>query len=233
MKMKIAIIDDEKTEREYLHRILEPWAMSCREPVEIKTYSDAKSFLFDWSEEKDFDILLLDIEMPGINGIDTAKTVRRDGATVQIIFITGFYEYFSDGFDVSALHYLIKPVSDEKLYSVLDRAVTNLNRTARAVLLTTHEGDFKIPVSDIVYAEADNVYINVHTEKTVYRVRTTLSLFAAQLDDTFCKVHRSFIVSLRHISSISRSFVTMRTGKVIPISRGTSAKIREALIKYL
>ena len=114
MKLKICICDDDEEQRTYLTDIACSWAKSNRHLTELKQYADAKSFLFDYPEEKDFDILLLDIEMPGMNGIELAKTISRENAAVQIIFITGYYEYFGDGFDVSALHYLIKPVDDGK-----------------------------------------------------------------------------------------------------------------------
>ena len=122
MKLKMAIIDDEQQQIDYLSGVVSAWANKSRHIADIKCYFSAKSFLFDYAEEKDFDILLLDIEMPELNGIELAKAVRRENSTVQIIFITGYYEYFSDGFDVSALHYLIKPADERKLLPVLERA---------------------------------------------------------------------------------------------------------------
>ena len=123
MKYKIAICDDEVEQRKYLLEIVTAWARKNCHLVEVKQYRKAEDFLFDYEEEKDFDILLLDIEMSEVTGIELAKVVRKDNLAVQIIFVTGFYEYFSDGFDVSALHYLIKPVDERKLCPVLDKAV--------------------------------------------------------------------------------------------------------------
>ena len=139
--------------------------------------------MFDYAEEKDFDILLLDIEMPGINGIELAKTVRKDNSTVQIIFVTGYYDYFSDGFDVSALHYLIKPVNERKLCPVLDKAADNLSYRQRSVLITTADADIKVSLADITYVESENVHIIVHTVNGNYRTRISLAKFAEQLDD--------------------------------------------------
>ena len=87
MKLKISICDDEAEQRAYLADLVFSWAKRNRHLTEIRQYADAKSFLFDYSEEKDFDILLLDIEMPGMNGIELAKAVRRENAAVQIVFI--------------------------------------------------------------------------------------------------------------------------------------------------
>lgn len=233
MNLKIAICDDDASQRAYLIDILTPWSKKNRHLIELKEYPGAKSFLFDYAQEKDFDILLLDIEMPEINGIEIAKTVRKENSAVQIIFVTGFYEYFSDGFDVSALHYLIKPVDGGKLYPVLDKAVANLSYRQRSVLLSTAEGDIKVPLTDILYLESENVYVNVHTEHDVYKSRITLSKLSEQLDDTFFKVHRSYIAGLKHVKKITRNEITMINGAELPLSRGTYDAVHAALIKYL
>ncbi len=233
MKLKIAICDDAQDQIEYISGVASAWAGKNRHVVEVKRYSSAKAFLFDYSAEKDFDILLLDIEMPEMTGVALAKAVRRENATVQIVFITGYYEYFSDGFDVSALHYLIKPVDAEKLFPVLDRAVNNLQYRQRAVLVTSPDGDVKVSLADICYVESENVHVAVHTVSGVYRSRIALAKFAEQLDETFIKVHRSYIVGLKYIKKISRNDITMLNGDVLPISRGLYDAIHAALIKYL
>lgn len=233
MKLKISICDDDAEQRTYLADIVFSWAKRNRHLTELKQYTDAKSFLFDYSEEKDFDILLLDIEMPGMNGIELAKAVRGENAAVQIVFITGYYEYFGDGFDVSALHYLIKPVDEGKLCAVLDKAVEHLVYRQRSVLLSTSEGDIKVSLADILYVEAQNVYVVIHTLHGSYRTRMSLGKFSEQLDETFFKVHRSFVAGLKYIKKITRTDITMINGETIPISRGLYEEVHAALIKYL
>lgn len=233
MKLKIAICDDDSAQRAYLFETVSAWAKKNRHLAETRQYGDAKAFLFDYSEEKDFDILLLDVEMPGMSGTELARAVRRENRTVQIIFITGYYEYFSDGFDVSALHYLIKPVDAAKLNPVLDRAVGNLAYRERSVLVATSDGDIKVSLADIQYIEAENVYVIVHTVHGNYRMRMALGKFAAQLDETFFKVHRSFVVGLKYIKKVTRTDITMANGDMVPISRGMYDAVHAALIKYL
>ncbi|MCM1118940.1 MAG: LytTR family DNA-binding domain-containing protein [bacterium] len=233
MKLKIAICDDDADQRAYLADVTGLWAKRNRHLTELRQYADADAFLFDYCEEKDYDILLLDIEMPGMNGIELARAVRRESSAVQIIFITGYYEYFSDGFDVSALHYLIKPADEHKLCAVLDRAAENLSYRQRSVLLSTSEGDIKVSLADILYLEAQNVYVVVHTTRGNYRVRTALGKFSEQLDDTFFKVHRSFVVSLKYIRKITRADIAMTNGDTVPVSRGLYDTVHQALIRYL
>ena len=233
MKLKIAVCDDDNSQRCYLAEIILAWANKKCHLVELKQYVDAKAFLFDFAEEKDFDILLLDVEMPEISGVELARKIRCENQVVQIIFVTGFYEYFGDGFDVSALHYLIKPVDAIKLEPVLDRAVDGMALRKRSVLVVTQEGSIKIPLADILYAEAERVYVVVHTMQRNYRTRITLSKFCAELDDTFFKIHRSFVMGLMHIKMITKTGVTMINGDLLPISRGMYDKVHAALIKYL
>lgn len=233
MRYKIGICDDDASQREFLAEIVAAWARKGHRLAEVRQYSDARAFLFEYAEEKDFDILLLDIEMPEVSGIELAKTVRRDNTAVQIVFVTGYYEYFSDGFDVSALHYLVKPVDAGKLMPVLDRAAGNLSYRQRCVLVSTPDAEVKLPLGDIVYVEAENVYVLVHTVRATYRTRSTLAKFTGQLDETFYKVHRSYVVSLRYIMKITRSSITVTGGDQIPISRGMYDQVHAALVRYL
>ena len=140
MKLKIAVCDDEQKQIEYLSSVGSAWISQKCHVAEIRTYTSAKSFLFDYSEEKDFDILLLDIEMPDMNGMELAKRVREGNHRVQIVFITGYPDFMSEGFEVEALHYLMKPVKKEKLFAVLDKAVENLGRKEESLVLETENG---------------------------------------------------------------------------------------------
>ena len=233
MQLKIAICDDCGEQAEYLAELVRAWAKKVRAATDIRTFPSAEAFLFSYAEEKDYDILLLDVEMPGMSGVELAREVRRENAAVQMVFVTGYYEYFSDGFDVSALHYLIKPANADKLFPVLDRAVQNIGRGQRSVLVETAEETVRIPLAEIMYAEAENVYVCVHTKEGAYRIRQSLAKFAGQLDDTFFRVHRSYIVGLGHIRRISRTEIILTDGARIPISRGMYPAVHEALIRVL
>lgn len=233
MKLSIAICDDEPKQIEYLKTMVAVWAEKTRHLAEIKTFPSAEAFLFEYSENKSFDILLLDIEMGKMSGVELAKQVRAGNNIVQLIFVTGYYEYFSDGFDVSALHYLIKPATREKLYPVLDKAVSNLSYRERSLLLATAEGDVRIPLADIKFIEADRMYLNVHTTTGIYRSRMTLVQLSSLLDDTFFKVHRSYIVNLKYIRKITRTEITIDGDTTVPVSRGMYDEVHAALIRYL
>ena len=171
--------------------------------------------------------------MKNMNGIELAKRIRKDNNRAEIIFITSHFEFVGEGYEVDALHYLIKPADAAKLTPVLDKAVGNLTTRMRSVLLSTSEGDVKISLADILYAEAENVYLNIHATHGDYRTRMTLGKFFEELDDTFFKAHRSFIVNLKYIKQITRTDVTMTNGAIVPLSRGVYHDIHAALVKYL
>lgn len=233
MKLKIAVCDDDALQRGYLSEVAAAWAKRNRHMAEIRQYAEPKAFLFDYSEEKDFDILLLDIEMPEMNGIELAKRIRGESTAAQIIFITGYYEYFGEGFDVSALHYLLKPVDEGKLCPVLDRAAGNLASRQRCILIAGPEFSVKVALADILYAESENVYIVVHAVGGNYRTRMALNSFSKELDETFFKVHRSYVVNLKYIKKITRTDIVMANGDIVPVSRGLYGEVHAALIKYL
>ena len=130
---KIAICDDSQADADYIATLVKEWAKD--RIVKIRTYPSAEAFMFNYAEEKDYDILLLDIEMGKemgkMDGVTMAKAIRKDNESVQIVFITGYSEYIADGYDVAALHYLIKPVKKEQLWSVLDRATERLKKNEK------------------------------------------------------------------------------------------------------
>ena len=132
MTYKAAVCDDSAADRQYLSDLVRQWAKSAGHTVTIAEFPSAESFLFHYAEEKDFDILLLDIEMGNMDGITMARRLRRENDTVQIVFITGYSDYIAEGYEVDALHYLMKPTGRDKLFSVLDRAAEKLKRMKKS-----------------------------------------------------------------------------------------------------
>ena len=145
--MRIAVIDDQPADRDYIAALVSRWAKDRDTAVTAVPFPSAEAFLFDYSEDKNFDILLLDIEMGAINGVELAKTVRAENNAVQMVFITGFPDFIAEGYEVSALHYLMKPVDRDKLFSVLDRAAANLEKAERRLRVTFERRTDYVPFS--------------------------------------------------------------------------------------
>ena len=232
--MKIAICDDEKTQIEYIENVLTEWSRKEGHPFVLETYPSAESFLFAYEDSKDYDILLLDVEMGELSGIELAKRLRKDKSKAEIIFITSHFEFYGEGYEVDALHYLIKPIVPHKLMTVLDKAVEKLAEEPPYVVINCDSETIKLYEADMVYVESFLHYISIHTltragEKE-YRIKENISSFEQKLSCDFFRIHRSILVSLKHIVRISRTAVTMENGIQLPLARGKYDQLNEAFI---
>lgn len=229
MSYHIAVCDDSRTDAVYIAGLAGTWAASRGLPVQTELFSSAESFLFRYEEDKSFDILLLDIEMGAMDGVTMARQVRRGNETVQIVFITGYSDYIAEGYDVAALHYLIKPVDREKLFTVLDRALERLRLSQHCLKLALPGETVRIPLHEIVYLDVRQNYVTVHAGRE-YTVKRTLGDFESELGVPFCRVGRSMILNLRQIRRVTRTEVRMADGTVLPLPRGAYEPLNRAII---
>lgn len=236
MKYKIGICDDMEQDIKYIASIVKKWAENENLSVDIDIFSSAESFLFQYAEQKDYDILLLDIEMQSMNGVELAKRIRKENDGVQIIFITGFPDFMSEGYEVSALHYLMKPVMEDKLFEVLNRATKKFNKTEKSVLFTVSGEILRIAVCDIVLVEAFAHSCVITTIKSNFEVKASITTMEKMLSETaereFVRCHRSYIVGVKHIKSISKMDITLDGGEKIPLSRNRYQVVNQAFIRY-
>jgi len=231
MHVNLAIIDDNQTDIEYVTELVSRWAQCAGHTIHICSFLSAEEFLFYYEDEKNYNILLLDIEMGDMSGVELAKKIRQDEDTVQIVFITGFPDFMAEGYEVSALHYLMKPVLPEKLYRVLDRAVGNIEKQEKRLHVSYDRQSNFIPYSQILFIEAQKQYVVVCTPNEDYRMKESLSNVEKQLDEYFFKCHRSFLVNLRHVKQIKSNCVVLKNGREVPISRGIAEQIGKEIIR--
>ena len=200
--------------------------------VHIDTFTSAENFLFHYAEESDYDILLLDIEMGAMDGVTMAKRVRKDNEAVQIVFITGFDDYISEGYEVSALHYLMKPVRQEKLSAVLNRAAAAMQKAERVILLTVGGRIQRLPVSRVQYVEAFSHTVAIVTGTDTLQVKMPISEVEKLLGEGFSRCHRSYLVGLKHVARLSKTEVILDNGKTLPLSRSAAPLVHKAFISY-
>lgn len=231
MAYRAAIVDDNNTDAEYVRSILNEWA--CRRQMDIyaECFGSAEDFLFGYSGDKAWDLLLLDIEMGAMDGVALAKRVRRENAVVQIVFITGFSDYIAEGYEVAALHYLMKPVSRDKLFSVLDRALEKRRQEERCLNLEAYGELVRIPFYEILYLDVRQNYVTIHAKED-YTVKRTLGDLERELDERFCRVGRSMILNIRYIQRVSKTEVRLSDGTVLPLPRGAYESLNRAIITY-
>lgn len=229
MKYKIAICDDSNADRQYILNMIERWAASAGYMIHTDTFSSAENFLFHYAEENDYDILLLDIEMGAMDGVTMAKQLRENNDTVQIIFITGYSDYILEGYEVAALHYLMKPVKEEKLSSVLDRAIEKLSKNEKILNFEISGEMIRVPIYQIRYAEVFGNYVTIHAASDI-TVKMTLGELEKKLDERFYRVGRSCVVNLMQVSRVTRTEIKLLEGTAIPLPRGAYDGINRAII---
>jgi len=259
-KIHISICDDEQIIRDHLTGLVQEWyagkhagkaraethaetrAKACEQArakgncphfaCEITHFENAEAFLFAYDDDKSTDILLLDIQMKEMDGMELARKVRKDNQTVQIIFITGYLDYIAEGYDVNAVHYLLKPVDKNKLFSALDKAVEN-RKTPAATITIESDGEIHLlPVAGIIYIEALNHDLEIHTKNGL--LRTKMPLYKMEeLLGAFIKTHRSFLVNPAFIRKITRTDVFLDNGQTLPLSRRMYADVNRAMMRFV
>lgn len=229
MNYNIAICEDSDTDRQYIAGLTECWSAKAGYVVKVSEFASAEQFLFHYAEKKDYDILLLDIEMGEMDGVTMAKKLRQENDTIQIVFVTGYSDYISEGYDVAALHYLMKPVKKEKLLEVLDRAVEKLTKNEKVLNLEAGGEMMRIPIRQIRYADVYGNYVTIHAEEEI-RVKMTLGDLEKELDDRFYRVGRSVIINLTRISRVTRTEIRLNSDERLPLPRGAYEGVNRAII---
>lgn len=236
MRYKFAICDDDAAVVSYLEGIVRSWAEGRQLEVVVHTFPSAESFLFQYAEEKDYDVLLLDIEMKQMDGVALAKQLRRDNDTIQIIFITGYSDYIAEGYEVAALHYLMKPVKEEKLAEVLERAVGRVKRNEKQLFVEAAGEMVRIPLCELRYLEVNLNYVTLHARQTL-TVKKPLKEFEKELDERFFRLGRSYIVNLGFVQRVTRKEVFLAenaggsAGVALPLPRGMYDRLNRAIIE--
>lgn len=218
-KIKALIVDDEASSRsEIRHLLIQDGRIEPR--AEADTISKASSLL----KNQKFDVVFLDIKLPGLTGLELAGFLKQMANPPAIVFITAFGEHALEAFDLAAVDYLLKPVSEERLRETVDRILKQISTPvveekpkekplpSLERIFVEREGGKKIPIppDDVYFFEARDDYSMLYTTDQRYLITNTLKELESKLTKyNFLRVHRKYLVNLTKI------------GEVIPISRGT------------
>ncbi len=228
--MQIAICDDEAVTRELL-------AEKVREfdkEAQIEFYENGEKLLLQKQEP---DILFLDIQMPGRNGIEIAKELRKEWCNVILIFVTAIEEYVFDAFDVGAFHYLVKPIREEKFTEVLDKAVEQYkviqqhvpDKEKKYLMINNGKIHCKVRIDDIIYAEVFNRKIVLHNRKEEIEYYGTMSELESAVGDTFFRPHRAYLINFKYVEKYDNANIYLETGVVLLAKQ----KYAEFVKKYM
>lgn len=228
-KVRIAICDDEVQCRTQAFTAIR----NCMPgDALVDPYKDGKSFLQAFSK-KPYDLVFLDIEMPEMDGITVARQLRQLHKDVPIVFLTSHIEFALDGYEVNALRYLTKPINLTKLREVL-AYVAGQMQERRVLWIKNDWTEEKVHINDILFMEAQNQNIAIHTKKTDYTVRYNLSDYENELkEDGFFRIHRGYLVALGHIKSVGKHELTLADGTVLPVSRSKEKELKDSLFQYI
>ncbi len=229
--LKIAVCDDNEEHISALRSMLDEWSAHKPFAVIIYEYQSAESFLFSYPD-KPCDMLLLDIEMKHLSGMELAKKLRENGDMLPIIFISGYSDYIVEGYDVEALHYLLKPIEEEKLFEVLDR-YTKKRDSQNDIVLSCGDNNIRVDSENIRYCEARGKKTEVHMPGgNVLICHTGIHDLQKILGENFMFCHRSYLVNLRFIKSISKTEIEIDGGENLPLSRRLYKEVNERFIAF-
>lgn len=233
--MRIAICDDDSQELNRISSFIDTYRLERITPLTYNTFQSATELVSKVSGGN-YSILLLDILMPGINGMQAAQEIRTFDAGVKIVFLTSSPEFAVESYQVKAYDYILKPVSKEKLFSMLDAVIAEEQVPMEGLSVKTHSGMARILFSKLAFVEIKNKKLYFHmADGSVQEVTSSLSTFEEELlaRTEFIKVHRSYIVNLWQVGELRlKEFIT-NAGKIVPISRLLYGKVREAYMKHL
>ena len=228
--MRIAICDDEVS----MVQILEEKIKKLLPDAVIEKYLSGEKLIASGCKP---DVLFLDIQMPGMDGMETAKMLRQDNEDMILIFVTAAEEFVLQAFDVGAFHYLVKPFYDEKLKEVVTKAVHAVKRSSRLekdekyIMVQTAGSHIKIFLRDIVYAEVFNRKVIIHTRNTDIEYYGKLQDLQNMAGEDFFRTHRAYLVHFKYVEKYDATCVTMKNGTALIAKQNYPEFVRRYL-KY-
>lgn len=242
--MNIAVVEDERVHAAIIMRLLETWLKERDIRFHMREFPDAETFLFEWEQNQAWNALFVDIQMPGLNGMELAGRIRQENRQVDIVFVTGITDYIQQGYEVEALHYLIKPVDEEKIGYCMERILAKYNeqKKQRAFLLEAEEtadGQKNSRVTlwllpeDITYIEAFAHNTELHTRDKCYLCQRGISIWKKCLPkEMFIACHRSYLVNLLYVARLEKEAVVLDDGEYVPMSRRSYKPVNQAFIQF-
>lgn len=233
--MRIAVCDDEKVMRDTIARQIQRFYPS----YQVVKYERGEQLL-EHPEEND--LIFLDIQMKGMDGIETAKQLRKCNSRAVLVFLTAWEKYVFQAFDVNAFHYLVKPLKKEKFYQVLEAAVNKVKENLksqekeeerRSIVIKRGGISRKIMLDDIIYVEVSNRKLTLHTWKDEIEFYGKLSELERELGEDFIRPHRSYLVHFRYVQKYCATDLTLEDGTVILLAKQRYGEFVKQYLKYL
>ena len=237
--LRIAVCDDEKKQRGETEALLTAYFRSRPSLCgQVEVYRSSSALLNRVETQGGFDLYILDILMPELSGIDTGRRLRQLGDGGEIIYLTSSNEFAADSYDVRAFFYLLKPVDEEKLFSILDGAVEKLNRRrSSAVVISTADGPRRILLERIQYAERVGRcvrYCSTDGSVDSQSIRSTFREAVAPLlaDRRFYLCGASFVLNFQHVTGVNGQQAILHNGQSVSLPRASAVDFKRAWGSY-
>lgn len=220
--IRIAICDDSPAFLNQTKFMIDHWDTPVPLKITTEMFEDGDALLSAHARHP-FDIILLDIVMPLLSGIEAARELRERDKNVKIVFLTSSTEYAIDSYSVKASNYLLKPLHPDAFFACLDELISEIQSVAKRIIIKGIDASHRITLSEIEYAEAQRKHVVFHL-KGNRTIESPEPFYAFEnllhLDDGFFKCHRSYIVNIHRIENYNQAEIAMESGAQIPISRG-------------
>ena len=229
---KIAVVDDEQEERIHLQECFEQFEKENTTKLEVHTYPSGDEFLKEF--DSSYDLICLDIDMDGTNGIDTAKKIRGKDKEVLIFFVTNMAQMAIRGYEVNALDFIIKPLNYYSFAMKLQNALDTIsNQKVKNIILKTPGGMQIISTEDLLYVEVDGHYLQYHTKNGGIRQKASLKVLEEQLEGlSFKRCNNCYLVNLKYVNGVEKEDVII-WGEKLKISRPRKKEFLQALANYM
>lgn len=230
--IRVAIVEDNSAERERLHACLRWLEESEGMRFYVAEFASGTAFIGNF--EPVYDLIFMDIEMPGMDGMETARALRKMDASVLLIFVTNMAQYAIDGYDVDALDFILKPVNRYSFAIKMKRAVSRIPKRVEEYVAVKSEGELRqVEISSIRWLDIDGHYVVYHTTKGDYEEYGTLKEAYGKLNRSFFVfVNRSCLVNLYHVSAVNKNSVTVGDSQ-LDISRPQKKSFLAAMSDFM
>jgi len=234
MRMRIAVVEDEKEQYEYVKKMLEQWSGESGECIAVTHVTCAEEFLISYNQPHTFDVLFLDIYMKQMNGMELAKEIRKYDRDVQMVFLTGVSDYVFEGYEIGAVRYILKPIEQEKLSETMSVCLEKLKQKSDDYISFKYQGEIlRLLRSDIFYVEVYGHYLRMVTKTESYEWKDSLQSMRERLDTRrFVEANRSTIVNMEYVSRITREECLLEDGTCIHVSKGAYEGLNEAFMRF-
>ena len=226
---KIAVCDDEEAVSEQVKNLIAEWNPA----VDVVCFSSGEALLENYQS---YEAVFLDIDMAGMNGIETGKAIRRLDKDTKIVYLTAYRDYVSGAFGVHAFQYLLKPVNKKAIWNVLEEIFRYTKSAEKKIILDFHtvDGSLCLPVERIYFFEYENRKIRIVTDEEQYYMADKIGNVAKRMAEFgFSMPHQSFVVNMFHVKNVKNQQIFLDNGMEIPLSQKKQKIWKQELMEYL